>query len=214
MITDAAAVAIVPEPKVFDKGLIFVKDTDILLSGDKWTIVVNIALDDYSNLVDLMKYMISHVLQKIQGQKGLKAYSFDIHWEKINRLNKLVEGLDIDLRSFQKLLFEGIPIRNPGTTSRRGKRGLLNILGYGMKYLFGTADAKDVKRLAKVCDELHSFESRMTHAVEHQLTYIRTLDEMNRQNMKDTVELAKALLDSISNFSLQLNRIEADEMKK
>jgi hypothetical protein len=51
----AVAVAVVPEPKLFDKGLVFVKDTDILLSGYKWTIVVNIALDDYSNLVELMK---------------------------------------------------------------------------------------------------------------------------------------------------------------
>ena len=100
MITGAAAVAIVPEPKAFDKGLIFVKDTDILLSGDKWTIVVNIALDDYSNLVDLMKSMIIHVRQKIQEKRNLKAYSFDIHWEEINRLDTLVEGLDIDLRSF------------------------------------------------------------------------------------------------------------------
>jgi len=52
----------------------------------------------------------------------LKAYSFDIHWEEINRLDKLVERLDIDLRSFQKLLFEGILMRNPSTTSTRGKR--------------------------------------------------------------------------------------------
>jgi len=73
VITGAAAVAIVPEPKVFDKGLIFVKDTNILLYGDKWTIVVNIALDDYSNLVDLMKYMIIHVRQKIQGQKKFES---------------------------------------------------------------------------------------------------------------------------------------------
>ena len=103
-----------------------------------------------------------------------------------------------------------MPMRNPSTTNTRGKRGLINILGYGMKYLFGTADAKDVKRLAKVYDELHSFESRMTHAVEHQLTYIRTVEEMNRQNMKDTVQLAKTLPDSFRNISLQLNRVEAD----
>ena len=44
MISGAAAVAIVSEPKTFDKGLIFVKDTDILLSGDKWTIVVTVAV--------------------------------------------------------------------------------------------------------------------------------------------------------------------------
>jgi hypothetical protein len=34
------------EPKNFDKGLIFVKETDVLISGDKWTIAANIALDD------------------------------------------------------------------------------------------------------------------------------------------------------------------------
>jgi len=49
----AATAASMPEPK--GKGLIFVKDTDILLSGDKWIIAVNIPLDDYTTLVYLMK---------------------------------------------------------------------------------------------------------------------------------------------------------------
>ena len=42
---------VVPEPQTFDKGLIFVKETDIPLSGDKWTILMKIALDDYDALV-------------------------------------------------------------------------------------------------------------------------------------------------------------------
>jgi len=46
------------------------------------------------------------------------------------------------------------------------KRELINVLGYGSKYLFGTADAKDVKRLTKVCDDLHAFELKMVHAAE------------------------------------------------
>ena len=44
-----AAVMMVPEPQTFNKGLVFVKDTDILLSGDKWTIAVIIALDQGSS---------------------------------------------------------------------------------------------------------------------------------------------------------------------
>jgi hypothetical protein len=52
---------VVPEPRTFDKGLIFVKDTDILLSGDKWNIVVNIAIDDYAAVVDAMKATLSQV---------------------------------------------------------------------------------------------------------------------------------------------------------
>jgi len=30
------------------------------------------------------------------------------------------------------------------------KRGLINVFGYELKYLFGTADAKDEKRLTEV----------------------------------------------------------------
>lgn len=122
MIYGAAAVAIVPEPKTFDKGLIFLKDAEILLSGDKWTIVVNIALDDYSNVVDLMKSMLSHIRQKVQTQKNPKAYCFDINWEEIDPLDKLVGGLDADLRSFQKLLFGGtlVRIQAPLVCERRG----------------------------------------------------------------------------------------------
>jgi hypothetical protein len=64
MIWGAAAVASVPEPKVFGKGLIFVEDTDILLSGDKWTIAANIALGDCNTLVSLMKSMLGHICKK------------------------------------------------------------------------------------------------------------------------------------------------------
>ena len=39
------------------------------------------------------------------------------------------------------------------------KRGLINVFGYELKYLFGTPDAKDIKRLAKVYDDLHEFKS-------------------------------------------------------
>jgi hypothetical protein len=76
--------------------------------------------------------------------------------------------------------------------------------------LFGTADAKDVKRLMKICDDFHVFKADMTHATEQQMTYIRALDRMTKQNVMDTIELAKALRDSVGNFSLRLNRVEAD----
>jgi len=206
MICGAAAAAMVPEPKNFDKGLIFVKDTNILLSGDKWTIVVNVALDDCVTLIDNMKSVLYTVRQKIQVHKNPKSYSFDMHWGGIDRLDRMVGELEVDLRSFQKLLFEETLVRNPSAASVRDKRGLINILGYGMKYLFGTAD---VKRLAKVCDELHAFKLKI-HAADQQLTYIRALDEMTKQNVKNTIELARVLCDSIRNISLQLNRVEAD----
>jgi hypothetical protein len=86
-------------------------------------------------------------------------------------------------------------VRNPRTTSVRSKRRLIDILGYGKTYLFGTADTRDVKCLAAVYDEQHAFESRMVHAADHRLTYLRTLDEVTKQNVKDMIDLARTLRD-------------------
>ena len=158
----AATSASMPEPKLFDKGLIFVKDTDILLSGDKLTIAVNIPLDDYSTIVYLMKSMLGDICQKIQVHKNsrITAYSFDINWEELDLLTKMVEEFEDDSRKFQKLLFEETLVRNPRSVNVRTKRGLLDILGYGLKYLFGPAVAIEIKRLAQVCNEIHTFKLR------------------------------------------------------
>jgi len=163
MICGAAAAAMVLEPKNFDKGLVFVKDTDILLSGDNWTIVVNIALDDYATLIDNIKSVLYTVCQKIQVHKDPRLYSFGIHCGEIDRLDGMVRKLEVVLINFRRLLFEETLARNPSSADVRDKRGLINILGYGLKYLFGTADATDVKRLTKVCDELHAFKLKMMH---------------------------------------------------
>jgi len=63
-----------PESRTFDKGLIFVKDTNILLSGDKWTIVVNIAVDDYTALVYIMRASLNQIRQKISVTNPFRGY--------------------------------------------------------------------------------------------------------------------------------------------
>ena len=138
--------------------MIFIKDTDILQCGDKWNIVVNVALDDYMTLVDTMKLVLGHIRQKIQVRKNPKSYAFDLHWEEVNRLDVMTRELEVDLSSFRKFLFEEVSVRNPCSNSVRSKRGLIDILVYGMKYLFGTADVRDVKRLSAVCNDFHAFE--------------------------------------------------------
>jgi len=67
-----------------------------------------------------------------------------------------------------------------------------------------------VNYFSNICDELHVFKSKMTHAIDHQLTYIRTLDETIRQSTLDIAGLAEKLRDSIRNYSLHFNRVDAD----
>ena len=121
---ETTAGMVVPEPRTFDKGLVFIKDTDILLSGDKWTIVVNIALDNYDALVHIMRYTLSQARQKIGVHRNprVRVYSFDIHWDEIDRLDTMVQELDDDVQSFRKLLFEEEVFRSPTRVNGRVKR--------------------------------------------------------------------------------------------
>jgi hypothetical protein len=65
-----------------------------------------------------------------------------------------------------KLLSGGVPIRDGKGDTRRTRRGIINVFEYGLKYLFWTADAKDVKRLNDVRDNLQSFQRKVIHTIE------------------------------------------------
>jgi hypothetical protein len=52
-------------PDSNDKGLIFMKDRDILLTGDKWTLAVNIALDEYLALIRSMRFILVQIQRNI-----------------------------------------------------------------------------------------------------------------------------------------------------
>jgi hypothetical protein len=172
------------EPGPYDKGLIFLKDRDILLTGDKWTIAVNIALDNYLSLTKGMRFALAQIRKDIETYRNPNKKDFDIHWEEIKHLEQMVQLLEVDLESIFKLLIEDVP----KNSRNRNKRGLIHLIGTGLKYLFGTADAKDVKRLNIVCDKLHAFEQKVVHATEQQLSYLRTLDEATKENAKNTVD--------------------------
>ena len=109
------------EPRTFDKGLVFVKDTDIFLSGDKWTTVVNITLDDYDALVLIMKTNLNKVRQKVQVHKysSVIFYFLHTHWDENDRL---VQELDDDLQGFRKLLFVEALIWSPTKANSRTRK--------------------------------------------------------------------------------------------
>jgi hypothetical protein len=116
---------------------------------------------------------------------------------------------NLDLESVSKLLSEEVPLRHPVSSTDQHKRGLVNLVGYGLKYLFGT-DGKDVKQLNAVCDNLHTFQQDAVHETEQQLSYLRTLDVATKKNAKSITDLARTLRNSIQNYSLRLGRVEAD----
>ena len=43
----------------FNKVLVFLKERDILLIGDKWTIVMEVAVDDYVRMIANMREIVA-----------------------------------------------------------------------------------------------------------------------------------------------------------
>ena len=72
------------------------KDSDILFLGDKWVIAVNIAFDDYVSLIGAMRLVIGQVSHNIQVHRNPRESVFDVHWEEINRLERVNEEPEND----------------------------------------------------------------------------------------------------------------------
>ncbi|PNF38200.1 hypothetical protein B7P43_G13468 [Cryptotermes secundus] len=151
-----------------------------------------------------MRIILAQIQKNNELHQSPSNKVLDIHWKEVNRLNKITDELETDLLSISKLLSEEIPTRIWKRDIRRTKRGLIDVFGYGLKYLFGTADAKNVKRLNAICDRLQSSQGKVNHTTEQQMTYLHTLDEVTKAKAKATLDLAIALRNSIQNISLGL----------
>jgi hypothetical protein len=57
---------------------------DILLTGDKWTLAVNIALDDYIKQIKIMRFILVQVQRNIERHQSPSSNVLDIHWSEVN----------------------------------------------------------------------------------------------------------------------------------
>jgi hypothetical protein len=69
-------------------------------------------------------------------------------------------------------------------TTRR-KRGLIDLGGQALKFLFGTATNSELQTLHQAVEEIRNKQTTLVHSVENQLTYMKEFDEDVRQNTKD-----------------------------
>ena len=188
------------EPKL-NKGLIFVKDRDVLLTGDKWSIVLEVAVDDYVQMIQEMKKVMSTIGVSIDQlftteERAANNRHIDIERERkiytpeIARMNQLIRDIEVEVESFQALLPKAVNTTVPGG---RKKRGLINIIGYVMKYLFGTMDHHDMETMNRFIDTMKVFATQVTHTTDQQLTYIQRLNDKVIGNTRNIVSMAKTL---------------------
>ena len=50
-----------PQECNLDKGLVFIKERDILLTTDTWTIVISISTEDYDNVIAKISTLLDYL---------------------------------------------------------------------------------------------------------------------------------------------------------
>ena len=116
---------------------------------------------------------------------------------ELNRLKELIEEIEIQVSAFEALLPKTVNMTvNLGGKSRN-KRGLINIGGYILKYLFGTMDHRDMDKINHFIDTMKTFAENVVHTQEQQLTYIQKMNERMTKNTKDIVIIAGKLRDTM-----------------
>jgi hypothetical protein len=71
------------------------------------------------------------------------------------------------------------------------RRALLSAVGSVLKWGFGTARMLDVEELHKTVDKMHRTEGDIVHSVNHQMTYLKTLDSVVKFNTEAVETLSE-----------------------
>jgi hypothetical protein len=82
--------------------------------------------------------------------------------------------------------------KGTGENSRR-KRGLLDIGGEVLKFLFGVVTTPQLEELHNTVERIRVKEGDVIHAMQQQITYLRAVDEEVVQNTIGLVEIARIL---------------------
>lgn len=173
-------------------GVVFIKEREMTLSGDVWTIASNIDVGGYEGYVN----SVFKVVTDLANNQVIRTFSGD----EINRLRIRVENLVDRLSSISLLTMSG--------SEGRQKRGLLDAVGSGMKFLFGTMDNSDLLTLNTHINALASLAEDTIHLEKEQLSYVKQLQGEVRLSEQNTKTLAAIMDENLGRFSNLLQGVE------
>jgi hypothetical protein len=105
---------------------------------------------------------------------------------ELNHIEYILQKLEDEITAFREML--------PRLDSRRA---VLSAVGSVLKWFFGTATLLDVEELHKTIDTMHRTEGDIIHSVDHQMTYLKTLDsavKFNTEAVETLSEKVKAIM--------------------
>lgn len=154
------------------------------LTDEKWTLAVDININDYLDLTYRVKQQMKFL--DIIG-KGLTdvvtGYQMRFLEEESKTMNRRLDQVTEILNGITE---------TSTPAERRHKRGLANIGGTALKFLFGTADDNDLSRIHQKFDDISVQHQEMVHSIQASASLLNRTYGMLKRNSATLEEVVKA----------------------
>lgn len=154
-----------PEP-----GLIFKPIADIEIVSGYWKLVTHINLTTFYEELNYASEIVDETIKQCKESHMLAENYGDI-----------CDGLTAELANELREIKDA----NKYLLPHRAKRGLINLVGTGMKYVFGTMDANDAAECERRFQQMESLGQEIFSDVRLQKTYIKsTIAKLNETDIE------------------------------
>lgn len=168
------------------KGILFSRRKNILITGSKWTITLDVNTAEYRSVVEIFLNTVS-TIQTLGGVGINNTYIKEINQLILSEKETLIKQgqrtklqLDVVLHTLDSHVH----------ANYRKKRGLFDGIGIAMRYVFGTATHEEVSHADKLIANLQEKNQAMAHLLADEITYINDSHYTSLQNSSDIVTLA------------------------
>jgi hypothetical protein len=138
-------------------------------------VIVNLDFNTYEQTIEKLRDYIFYI-------QKLKTPLTPVH--ELNRMEYVLQKLEHEINAFREML--------PRLNKRRA---VLGAVGSVLKWFFGTATLLDLEELHKPVDKMHRTEGDIFHSVNHQMTYLQTLDSAVKFDTEAVITLSEKVKD-------------------
>lgn len=146
-------------------GLYFSRRFSFLLATESWTIAVDYNLQELENKMKEVS-SIWNEAQKLQHE--LKTIGSTWSHHQFQQTRNTLKNTELKVKRLHEIIGA-----QPTPTSKRRRRGIFNVIGTGLKTLFGTMDNDDAEYLNEKISTIDSNQHRVYQLEKDQLTVVK-----------------------------------------
>ena len=151
------------------KGLLFLRDDDFMLSGSKWEIAVDINLNDYRHVIqhffESVKRITTFIGEPTAQTKDVHNALRVTHAVIVREIDSLTAQAKLIDAQFESLVYTLTP------KASRPRRGLIDLGGNILNFLFGTLDANDLQDVHTRIQSINRKADGVLHLMTEQISF-------------------------------------------